>query len=150
MSAKFFLIAAKAAAIVALVIFSGVSEGVFAKTTVKKPLVTVAPVKKTAVNKAAQKKKAVTVVAKKNKKVKKIVVAKDKVVASSGAVSSVSSSAVTVLNNTCMKAITSANVFCAKIAKGCPSWSTTEKCVAANQQCEGKQQEALALCPPAS
>lgn len=66
------------------------------------------------------------------------------------AVASVSSSAATNPTATCMRAINQANKFCKKIARGCSSQSKTEKCVAANEQCEVNQQEALALCPAAN
>lgn len=62
-------------------------------------------------------------------------------------VSSVSSSATTNPTASCMGAIKNANKFCKKIARGCSSQNKTEKCVAANEQCEAQQQEALALCP---
>ena len=60
---------------------------------------------------------------------------------------SISDSAVTNPNAACMRAINKANRFCQKIAAGCSSQSTTEKCKSANEKCEVEQQEALALCP---
>lgn len=65
----------------------------------------------------------------------------------SGAIASVSAAAVSVPVMTCMQAVKKANTFCAKIAKGCSSTSVTPKCVAANNECEEKQNAALALCP---
>ncbi|MBI5729028.1 MAG: hypothetical protein HY983_02180 [Candidatus Magasanikbacteria bacterium] len=66
------------------------------------------------------------------------------------AAASVSSGAATNPTATCLRAIKKANTFCGKIARGCSSQSKTEKCVAANEQCEAEQQEALALCPAVS
>jgi uncharacterized protein YgiM (DUF1202 family) len=47
----------------------------------------------------------------------------------------------------CMAAIKSANAYCVSVASGCPSYSKTEKCVAANQKCEERQMAALSECP---
>lgn len=53
-------------------------------------------------------------------------------------------------NAACMSAILRANTFCSKIAKGCSSQNKTEKCLAANEECEAHQEVALDLCPKAN
>ncbi|MFA6105328.1 MAG: SH3 domain-containing protein [Patescibacteria group bacterium] len=47
----------------------------------------------------------------------------------------------------CFTAIKNANAYCKSISSGCPSYSKTDKCVAANAKCEERQVAALDLCP---
>lgn len=47
----------------------------------------------------------------------------------------------------CLDAVKAANAYCASIASGCPSYSTTPKCLEANQKCEDRQEIAFQQCP---
>jgi len=47
----------------------------------------------------------------------------------------------------CLQAVLEANTYCKSVASGCPSWSTTPKCLEANQKCEDRQKIAFQQCP---
>ena len=120
-----------------------VKQAVKTKSAKAKPVV-----KKTLVKSAGKKTSVKTTVKPAVKKVAPVVIAVARdVETEEDAVSSVSNSAVVKPAASCMRAISQANKFCAKIARGCSSQSKTVKCVAANERCEVEQQEALALCP---